>query len=100
METYDAIVIGAGPAGCSAALYAARASLSVLVLEHGVAGGQIATTDAVDNYPGIPEVSGAELGERLRDHAAATGARFAYGSVSELVRDADGCFSIATDAGR
>ena len=61
--THDLIVIGGGPAGYSAALYAARASLDVLVLEHGMPGGQIATSDVIDNYPGIPSCSGAELGQ-------------------------------------
>ena len=60
--THDLIVIGGGPAGYSAGLYAARASLDVLVLEHGMPGGQIATSDMIDNYPGIPNCSGAELG--------------------------------------
>ena len=96
-EMYDCIVIGGGPAGYSAALYAVRASLQTLVLEQGMAGGQIATTDVVDNYPGIPEVTGAELGSKMQAHAEAAGAESAYGMVTDLQRLPDGTFSIATD---
>lgn len=93
----DCIVIGGGPAGYSAALYAVRASLETLVLEQGMPGGQIATSDMVDNYPGIPEVTGAELGMKMQQHAEAAGAQSAYGMVSALERDADGTFTVLTD---
>lgn len=93
----DCIVIGGGPAGYSAALYAVRASLETLVLEQGMPGGQIATSDMVDNYPGIPEVTGAELGMKMQQHAEASGAQSAYGMVSALERDADGTFTVLTD---
>lgn len=96
--TYDAIVIGGGPAGYSAALYTARASLSTLVIEQGMAGGQIATSDMVDNYPGIPSISGTELGIKMQEHAEAAGSKSAYGMVSELTRCEDGMFSMLTDS--
>lgn len=96
METFDAIIIGAGPAGCSAAIYASRAGLSVLELEQGMPGGQIATTDLVENYPGIPSISGAELGERLREHALTAGATVRYGMVGVLERLDDGTFMVGT----
>ena len=98
METFDAVIIGAGPAGCSAAIYASRASLSTLVLEQGMPGGQIATTDMVENYPGIPSVSGAELGEKLEAHARAAGADVRYGAVEGIQRLEDGAFEVC--AGR
>lgn len=94
---YDCIVIGGGPAGYSAALYAVRASLDTLVLEQGMPGGQIATTDMVDNYPGIPEITGSELGMKMQQHAEMAGAKSAYGMVSTLEQDADGLFTILTD---
>lgn len=98
MDTsHDVIIVGGGPAGYSAALYAARASLDVLVLEHGMAGGQITTSDVIDNYPGIPSCSGLELGQAMQNHAEFAGARSAYGSVHEISRHDDGSFSIKTD---
>ena len=98
--THDLIVIGGGPAGYSAALYAARASLDVLVLEHGMPGGQIATSDVIDNYPGIPSCSGAELGQKMQAHAEQAGALSAYGSVQAIEKDDSGSFVITTDMER
>ena len=58
---YDTIVIGAGPAGMTAALYAARANLKVATLEQGAAGGQMNNTSDIENYPGFESISGPEL---------------------------------------
>ena len=76
MQTvYDMTVIGGGPGGYTAALYAARAGLKVLVLEKLSAGGQMALTSQIDNYPGFPEgIDGFELGERMREGAERFGA--------------------------
>lgn len=73
---YDVIVVGAGPAGLTAALYLARAKYRVLVLEKSSFGGQIAITDEVVNYPGIEKISGSELTRIMRDQAEAFGAEF------------------------
>lgn len=89
-HTYDVAIIGAGPAGSTAALYAARASLDALVIEQGMPGGQIATSHLVDNYPGLPDIGGAELGERMRAHAESAGASFEYSAVESLERSEDG----------
>jgi thioredoxin reductase (NADPH) len=75
-ERYDLIVIGAGPAGLAAAIYAARARLKTLVLDESVPGGQVKTTHKVSNYPGFPEdVKGADLAKAFAAQAERFGAR-------------------------
>jgi len=67
---YDVLILGGGPAGLSAAIYAAREGMDALVIERGALGGQAGTTDRIDNYPGFPEgIGGAELADRLIAHA-------------------------------
>jgi thioredoxin reductase (NADPH) len=74
MTEYETIIIGGGPAGLTAGLYAARAGLTTLLLERGVFGGQIVNARLVENYPGFPEgVSGPELGEFMRRQATKYG---------------------------
>lgn len=67
------IIIGAGPAGLTASIYAARAGLSPLVLEKGLVGGQVAVSSIVENYPGYSSITGAELSQKMRDHAQSLG---------------------------
>lgn len=77
METIDIAVIGGGPAGLTAALYSARARAKTVVFETALPGGQIITTDWVENYPAFPEgISGAELGELMHRQAEHFGAEF------------------------
>lgn len=72
---YDVIIIGTGPAGLAAAIYASRAKLNMLLLDKSrFAGGQVLTTYEVDNYPGFPGVSGMELGKKFKEHAIDMGA--------------------------
>lgn len=71
---YDIIVIGAGPAGLTAALYALRASKSVLVIEQSTFGGQVTFSPKIENYPGIPEMSGNEFADKLLDQVLSMGA--------------------------
>ena len=70
---YDIVIIGGGPAGLTAALYARRAGLSPIVLEQTVYGGQVANTPEVENYPGIQSISGVDLAMALYDQVAALG---------------------------
>jgi len=79
---YDMIVIGGGPAGYTAALYASRAGLDTLVIEKMSVGGQMAVTDIIDNYPGFPEgVDGFTLGMKMQESAARFGVRTEYAEV-------------------
>ena len=65
MKKYDVAIIGAGPGGMAAALYAARANLTVAMIDRGVYGGQMNNTAEVENYPGFPSILGPELGEKM-----------------------------------
>ena len=86
---YDIIIIGSGPAGLSAAIYGQRAKLSVLVIEkQPMSGGQIINTPDVDNYPGMPGVSGFELATKFRAHADEMGTEVITAEVKEV--DLDG----------
>lgn len=90
---YDIIIIGSGPAGLTAAIYASRARLQTLVLERDTMGaGQIAVTEQVDNYPGLPHIGGYELGEKFREHATELGTLFCENDVTHLEKK-DGYFT-------
>lgn len=98
-KSYDMLVLGGGPGGYTAALYAARAGLSVLVIEKLSAGGQMATTEQVDNYPGFDEgVDGFELGERMQRTAERFGAETVLASASAVKLDAP-VKKVVTDEG-
>ncbi len=84
-HVYDMVIIGGGPGGYSAALYAARAGLDVVVLEKLSAGGQMALTHQVDNYPGFPEgIDGFTLGMQMQEGAERFGAKTEYAEVESL----------------
>ncbi|WP_019585019.1 thioredoxin-disulfide reductase [Deinococcus apachensis] len=85
VQNYDVVIIGGGPAGLTAAIYAGRGSLSTLVLEKGLPGGQIAQTEEVENYPGFPEpISGMELSQRMVQQAEKFGARIEMDEVEAI----------------
>lgn len=85
-KTYDLIIIGSGPAGLSAAIYAQRAGLDTLVLEKEyISGGQVVNTAEVDNYPGLPGMNGYELGMKFRSHADALEAKFQIAEVKDII---------------
>ena len=84
---YDIIIVGAGPAGLTAALYARRAEKSVLVIERETFGGQITHSPRVENYPGYESLSGAELGDKLLGHAIAQGAEIELDTVKGISGD-------------
>jgi thioredoxin reductase (NADPH) len=84
MEEYDIVIVGAGVAGLSAALYAARGGVKAVVLEKDAPGGQLILTDSIENYPGIEEVGGVELAQKIMAHAQKFGAEIRYEGVTEL----------------
>ena len=86
---YDVIVVGAGPAGMTAALYASRANLSVLMLDRGIYGGNLNNTAAIENYPGFKTVQGPELAQDMYQGATQFGAQYAYGTVEKVELDSD-----------
>lgn len=94
-QTCDLVVIGGGPAGLSAGLYAARAGLSCIVAEMSVPGGQIATSESIENYPGIPRSDGYGLGDSLRAHAEEAGCKLIYDEAHDLSVLGDGSFTVA-----
>ena len=88
---YDIIIIGSGPAGLTAAIYASRAQLTAVVLEKDYLGsGQIAVSEQVDNYPGLPGIDGYTLGEKFREHAEQLGAKFENVEVDHIEQTAEG----------
>ncbi|MBO4918950.1 MAG: thioredoxin-disulfide reductase [Erysipelotrichaceae bacterium] len=88
-ELYDVIIIGAGPAGLTAAIYASRANLKTLVLEAEVNGGKLSKTHQIENYPGIASISGLELAMQLSEHGQKFGAKLMSGTVDKII-ESDG----------
>ncbi|KNZ42916.1 thioredoxin reductase [Acetobacterium bakii] len=96
---YDVIIVGSGPAGLSAGIYAARGALKVLIMEKGGIGGQIATSWEIENYPGAPAHStGPGLTERMRDQCVEFGVEFSMHTYLSNEQTPQG-FTVQTDAG-
>ncbi|MCX4298949.1 MAG: thioredoxin-disulfide reductase [Lachnospiraceae bacterium] len=89
-ELYDVVIIGAGPAGMGAAVYAVRAGLKTVVIDRSpLSGGQILTTYEVDNYLGLPSLSGGELSDKFREHADQLGVKFITANVQAIEETAE-----------
>jgi len=84
-KIYDVIIIGAGPAGMTAAVYTSRANLSTLMIERGVPGGQMMNTEEVENYPGYDSILGPDLSTKMFEHAKKFGAEYVYGDIKEII---------------
>lgn len=96
---HDIIIIGAGMAGMTAALYALRTGKSVLVLEAETVGGQIANSPRVENYPTVEAISGSDLSNRLFEQVLALGCDFELERVQKVVKIQEGLFEVHTDYG-
>lgn len=97
VKKYDTVIIGAGPGGMTAATYASRANLSVLMLDRGIYGGQMNNTAEIENYPGFSSVMGADLAEKMYASATQFGAEYAFGTVERLERQSDQTWLVTTD---
>lgn len=81
---YDVAIVGAGPAGMTAAVYTSRANMKTLLIERGIPGGQMANTEDVENYPGYDHILGPDLSNKMFEHAQKFGAEYVYGDVTAV----------------
>ncbi|ARQ06372.1 thioredoxin-disulfide reductase [Macrococcoides canis] len=89
IKEYDVIIVGAGPAGMTAAVYASRANLSTIMIERGMPGGQMANTADVENFPGFDLITGPDLSTKMFSHAQKFGAEYAYGDIKNITVEGD-----------
>ncbi|WP_194746278.1 thioredoxin-disulfide reductase [Staphylococcus chromogenes] len=83
-KRYDVAIIGAGPAGMTASVYASRANLDTVMIERGMPGGQMANTEEVENFPGFEMISGPDLSSKMFEHAKKFGAEYQYGDIKGI----------------
>ena len=98
-EQFDLIIVGGGPAGLCAAMYAARGMLNAVLLERGLPGGELLNTELVEDYPGFESILGRDLAEKMADHAKKFGANIRQENVEFIERQPDGGFIVATTLG-
>ncbi len=99
-EAHDLIIIGAGPAGMCAAMYAGRGMLDAVLLERGVPGGELLNTERIEDYPGFESILGPELAQRMADHARKFGASILQENVESVAKGGDGLFDVSTSGGK
>src|SRR5206468_6215691 len=97
---YDLIIVGAGPAGLTAAMYAGRGMLQAITIERGAPGGELLNTDLIEDYPGFESVKGWELAQKMHDHAKKFGAEIVTDMVESVRKGGDGVFDVRTARGR
>ena len=96
---HELIIVGAGPAGLCAALYAGRSEMDAVMIEAGFPGGQLLLTELVDDYPGLEDVGGMELAQKMADHAKKFGVEATRGNVQKVRREEDGHFVVEVEGG-
>ena len=96
---YDVVIVGAGPAGLCAALYAGRGMLKAVTIERGAPGGELLNTDLIEDYIGFESIKGWELAQKMAEHAKKFGAEIVTDTVERIKRDADGWFDVQTARG-
>jgi thioredoxin reductase (NADPH) len=98
--SYDVIIVGAGPAGLCAAMYAGRGLLNALVIERGAPGGELLNTELIEDYPGFESILGRELAGKMAGHAKKFGPEFVTEAVESIERRDDGEFAVRTESGK
>ncbi|HZH39703.1 MAG TPA: thioredoxin-disulfide reductase [Gemmatimonadales bacterium] len=98
-KDFDLIIVGAGPAGLCAAMYAGRGMLHAVTLERGAPGGELLNTDLIEDYPGFASVKGWELAQQMADHAQKFGAQIDTATVDQIARTGDDRFTVTTIGG-
>jgi len=97
---YDVIIVGAGPAGLCAAMYAGRGMLKALTIERGAPGGELLNTDLIEDYIGFESIKGWELAQKMTEHAKKFGAEVVTDTVEKIRKAEDGWFDVATTRGK
>jgi thioredoxin reductase (NADPH) len=93
---FELVIVGAGPAGLTAGMYAKRSELDAVVLERGLPGGQLLNTDLIDDYPGLPEIEGRDLADRMTKHATKFGLQIDTATAKGIKKLEDGDFRVTT----
>ena len=97
---YDVIIVGGGPAGLCAAMYAGRGMLKALTIERGAPGGELLNTDLIEDYIGFESIKGWELAQKMAEHAKKFGAEIMTDTVEKVRKADDGWFDVVTARGK
>src|SRR5881396_1566795 len=97
---YDVIIVGGGPAGLCAAMYAGRGLLKALTIERGAPGGELLNTDVIEDYIGFETVKGWDLAQKMAAHAKKFGAHIVTDTVERVRQASDGWFDVETAHGK
>ncbi|MEE8061142.1 MAG: thioredoxin-disulfide reductase [Gemmatimonadales bacterium] len=98
-STHDLIIVGGGPAGLCAAMYAGRGMLDTVLLERGLPGGELLNTELIEDYPGFESILGRDLAQKMEEHAKKFGANIVQENVESIQRQDDGQFDVTTSRG-